>query len=114
MRRNGSSFMESTPKVQYPTSASDYVIEEEVGRGVSAKVYRARCVPLGEIESVTPSRNPLSSPACSLDRLHVRYRGSKRGVLISPDDKAGFLHELVMRCPDLRLSGGRVERQDAP
>ena len=52
MRRNGSSFMESTPKVQYPTSASDYVIEEEVGRGVSAKVYRARCVPLGEIVAV--------------------------------------------------------------
>ena len=71
-------------------------------------------VPLAEIDSVTPSRNPLSSPACSLDRLHVRYRGSRRGVLVSPEDKAGFLHELVLRCPDLRLAGDRVERTEAP
>jgi hypothetical protein len=70
-------------------------------------------VPLAEIESVKPSRNPLSSPACSLDRLHVRYRGSKRGVLVSPADKPGFLHELVTRCPHLRLVGDRVERREA-
>ena len=70
-------------------------------------------VPLAEIESVTPSRNPLSSPACSLDRLHVRYRSSKRGVLVSPADKPGFLHELVSRCPNLRLVGDRVEQREA-
>ena len=46
LRRNGS-FFESTPKVQYPTSASEYVVLEEIGRGVSAKVYRATCTPLG-------------------------------------------------------------------
>jgi len=51
MRRNGS-FFESTPKVQYPTSASDYAVKEEIGRGVSAKVYRAECLPLGETVAV--------------------------------------------------------------
>ena len=51
LRRNGS-FFESTPKVQYPTSASDYAVKEEIGRGVSAKVYRAECVPLGETVAV--------------------------------------------------------------
>ena len=51
MRRNGS-FFESTPKVQYPTSASDYAVKEEIGRGVSAKVYRAECIPLGETVAV--------------------------------------------------------------
>jgi serine/threonine-protein kinase OSR1/STK39 len=51
LRRNGS-FFESTPKVQYPTAASDYVIKEEIGRGVSAKVYRAECVPLNETVAV--------------------------------------------------------------
>ena len=51
MRRTGS-FFESTPKVQYPTNASDYVVKEEIGRGVSAKVYRAECVPLGETVAV--------------------------------------------------------------
>jgi hypothetical protein len=70
-------------------------------------------VPLAEVESVTPSRNPLSSPACSLDRLHVRYQSSRRGVLVSPADKPGFLHELVVRCPHLTLLGDRVERREA-
>ena len=30
-------------------------------------------VPLAEIVSVQPSRNPLSSPACSLDRLMIKW-----------------------------------------
>ena len=51
LRRNGS-FFESAPKVQYPTSASDYAVKEEIGRGVSAKVYRAECIPLGETVAV--------------------------------------------------------------
>jgi hypothetical protein len=70
-------------------------------------------VPIAEIESVKPSRNPLSSPACSLDRLHVRYHSSKRGVLVSPADKPGFLHELVSRGPHPRLGGDRIERREA-
>lgn len=49
-----------------------------------------RTIPLSEITSIEPSRNPLSSPALSLDRLKVIY-GKKKFVLISPADKAGFL-----------------------
>lgn len=43
---------EQAPKVQYPTSASDYKVLEEIGRGVSAKVYRAECLPLNETVAV--------------------------------------------------------------
>lgn len=46
-------------------------------------------VSLAEIESVTDSRNPLSSPALSLDRLEIRYSGDRR-LLVSPKDKPGF------------------------
>jgi hypothetical protein len=63
-------------------------------------------VPLGEITSVTPSRNPRSGPACSLDRLEIRYRERSR-ILISPIDKAAFLQALLRRCHQLVL------RQDA-
>jgi hypothetical protein len=53
-------------------------------------------VPLREIRAVTPTRNPLSSPALSLDRLRIDYgRGSS--VMISPRDKARFLADLE-RC----------------
>ena len=47
-------------------------------------------VPIDQIESVKATRNPLSSPALSLDRLQIRY-GNGRRVLVSPADKTGFL-----------------------
>ncbi len=63
---------------------------------------------LQNIEEVVPSHNPLSSPALSLDRLHVRTRGSLLGLLISPRDKQGFLADLVARAPHLRIDGDRA------
>lgn len=65
-------------------------------------------VPLSEIDAVRPSRNPLSSPACSLDRLLIAWRGGRRRILISPEAKLGFLRELDERCPRLRLEGERL------
>jgi hypothetical protein len=59
-------------------------------------------VPLGEITSVTPSRNPRSSPACSLDRLEIQY-GQRSRILVSPVDKAAFLQALLRRCDQLVL-----------
>lgn len=47
-------------------------------------------IALSDITGVTPTRNPLSSPALSLDRLKVSY-GERKFVLISPEDKAGFI-----------------------
>ena len=47
-------------------------------------------IPLGDIDDITPSRNPLSSPALSIDRLKISY-GKKKFVLVSPEDKAGFI-----------------------
>ncbi|MCM3878882.1 MAG: PH domain-containing protein [Vicinamibacterales bacterium] len=54
-----------------------------------------RRIPLTEISNVTPTRNPLSSPALSLDRLEIAYGNSS--VLISPKDKDGFLRALTER-----------------
>ena len=33
---------------KYPIRAEDYELGEEVGQGVSACVYKARCIPFGE------------------------------------------------------------------
>lgn len=41
------------------------------------------------IESVEPTRSPLSSPALSLDRLRITYAGGKR-VMVSPADQERF------------------------
>ncbi len=61
---------------------------------IRASFFRWR-VPLAAIDSIEPTRNPLSSPACSLDRLLIRY--GERRVMISPLDKAGFLRVLAAR-----------------
>lgn len=66
-------------------------------------------VPLAEIREVTPTHNPLSSPALSLDRLEIRY-GAKGFLLISPKDKNGFLRSLVAQTPHLVLRGDRAVR----
>jgi membrane protein YdbS with pleckstrin-like domain len=50
-------------------------------------------IPRESIRSVEESRNPLSSPALSLDRLRIRY-GEKRWILVSPEDKKGFRRAL--------------------
>jgi hypothetical protein len=61
------------------------------------------------IESVVPSRNPLSSPALSLDRLEIRY-GSGRRLLISPQDREGFLEALMARSRLLHREGEQIRR----
>ncbi len=67
-------------------------------------------VRLDSITEVFPTHNPLSSPACSLDRLQVRYRNSVFGIMISPEDKAGFLRDLAARVPGLKFENERAVR----
>jgi len=74
--------------------ATDYTLEADALR-IRASFFRWR-IPLAAIESIEPTRNPLSSPAPSLDRLLIRYGGGRR-VMISPADKAGFLRALAQR-----------------
>ena len=50
-------------------------------------------VPIDEIQALEPTRNPLSSPALSLDRLRIRYSGKKQ-ILVSPADKRRFAKAL--------------------
>lgn len=53
-------------------------------------------VPVNQINSVTPTSNPLSSPALSLDRLRIEY-GRWGSIMISPKDKEAFIQDLEAR-----------------
>ncbi len=68
-------------------------------------------VRLDSIESITPTRNPWSSPACSLDRLKIVYGASQQSMMISPADKTGFLSAIVQPCPSLVLLHDRVRKK---
>jgi hypothetical protein len=65
---------------------------------------------LAEITDVYPTRNPLSSPALSLDRLHVKFgQGYFKAVMISPADHDLFLHDLAEQA-GLKRVGDRLCR----
>ena len=67
-------------------------------------------VDLRDIIEVEPSRNPLASPALSMDRLIVRHSSSGFGyVLISPAERDRFLEELSRRS-GMRRDGDRLFR----
>ena len=47
-------------------------------------------IPLEDITDIRPTRNPLSAPALSMDRLKISY-GKRKFVLVSPANKEGFI-----------------------
>jgi PH (Pleckstrin Homology) domain-containing protein len=57
-------------------------------------------IPLAQISNVRESRSVRSGPALSMDRLEVTWSG-RHVLLISPQDKAGFLAVLHRRAPQL-------------
>jgi hypothetical protein len=66
-------------------------------------------LPLDALEEVSPTRNPLSAPAPSLDRLRINYRtqrGALTYALVSPKDKEAFIRDLAAAAPGLRRTGG--------
>ena len=85
-----------------------YTIEDDE-LVVGAGPFRQR-IPLVSIDSVRPSRNPLSSPAASLDRLSIRWDDKKKRVLISPVDKMEFMNTLDSRCAHLARVGDELLR----
>ena len=61
-------------------------------------------VPYAKIKAVRPTRTILSSPALSLDRLHVDC-GNPLGPNISPADRDGFYAALLAKAPHLHRQG---------
>lgn len=46
-------------------------------------------IPIKDITNVTETRNPISSPALSLDRLELKY-GERKSILVSPRERSEF------------------------
>lgn len=67
--------------------STHYIVDNEMLR-IHCGPFRWK-IRLDEIESLKATRNPLSSPALSLDRVMIRYRNGRR-VMVSPEDKQKF------------------------
>lgn len=66
-------------------------------------------VEVASIRSIRPSDDPISSPACSLDRLEIAY-GDNQTILVSPEDREGFLAEMMRVQPALIREGAELAR----
>jgi len=73
-------------------------------------------MPLADIESITPMRSFLSSPACSIDRLNIVYGISRQNLMISPADQPGFLFAILQQSPFLVMlhDGVRKKTNSSP
>lgn len=60
-------------------------------------------IPLASIRSLAATRNPLSSPALSLDRIAVEHTGGR--LMVSPRSKAAFVRAVLALAPSVRVSG---------
>lgn len=82
------------------------VLNLSYGVGEDLRVYSGFFDGRGEhllwtrsITGAHPSSNPRGAPASSLDRLEISWQtpDGSGAVLVSPEDKEGFLDELVKR-----------------
>ncbi|UPO90695.1 PH domain-containing protein [Niallia sp. Man26] len=60
-------------------------------------------IPLHRIQSLKKTRNPLSSPALSLQRIEIFY-DKYSSVLISPEKREMFIKVLSSKCPHMKVS----------
>jgi hypothetical protein len=80
---------------------------------VRCGVLMRRHISLATIEEVSPTGDPSSGPAWSMDRLKVNYqnKGEQTFVIISPEDKISFMQELSSSDAALKLRGDRLLRE---
>ncbi len=73
---------------------TQYTITSKGKLEIRAGLYNFRPIDISSIHSISSSTSLISSPATSLDRLEIRY-GKLRRVLVSPQDKEGFIKALT-------------------
>lgn len=54
-----------------------------------------------EIKCVSRTKNPLSSPALSLDRIQLSY-GNSKSIIVSPKNKNAFVDHLQQINPNIK------------
>lgn len=78
-----------------------YVIEEDE-LIVYGGLYKKR-IQIKQIRSLRPSKNPLSAPAMSIDRIEITFDPHIQVVLVSPKDKELFVKKLLEVNPNISL-----------
>lgn len=87
--------------ISYMFTHTYYDINGDQLHIVAAPFYKAS-IPIHSITSIIETRNIISSPATSLDRLAIS--GKKfSSVLISPKEKEAFIEHILSVNPNVRI-----------
>lgn len=78
-----------------------YAIEKEE-LIVYGGIYKKR-IPIKQIRSLRPSKNPLSAPAMSIDRIEITFDPHIQVILISPKERELFVKKLLEINPSITL-----------
>lgn len=63
-------------------------------------------IPIKDIKKITQTKNPLASPALSIDRLEIIYGSDFGMALVSPNDKQKFASLLKSMNPQIEVESG--------
>ena len=78
-----------------------YVIEKEE-LIVYGGIYKKR-IPIKQIRSLRPSKNPLSAPAMSIDRIEITFDPHIQVILVSPKERELFVKKLLEINPSITV-----------
>jgi len=83
----------ATSFIFYTLLTTQYIISKDSLRIQSGFLYD-ETLTINNIISITETRNPLSSPAASLERLELKLKNSY-SILISPKEKNEFIDHIL-------------------
>lgn len=87
----------ATSFIFYTLLTTQYIISKDSLRIQSGFLYD-ETLTINNIISITETRNPLSSPAASLERLELKLKNSY-SILISPKEKNEFIDDILQINP---------------
>lgn len=81
---------------------TSYTIHDIDKLTVVCGLFYRKTFNIGDIRSIRPGRNPIPSPALSLDRLELKFRNNEI-LLISPAQKKLFIEALLAINQDIEV-----------
>lgn len=80
---------------------TEYRLDEEI-LNIKSSIFYNKTIDIKTIRKIVETRNPISSPAASLDRLEI-YFNKFDSVIISPKEKEEFIAHMLQLKPDIEV-----------
>jgi hypothetical protein len=88
--------------VAHVFSTTYYIVDSSILTIRSSYLINMR-IDIGNIKEIVETRDAISSPALSFDRLYIKYK-EKSDIIVSPKDKEGFIKELLLLNPKIIIN----------